>query len=429
MHDILDEDYKYYEKIIDTVKSIASFYNFKRIETPILEQTDVFSKGIGLATDVVQKEMYSLRTKGGTHLTLRPEGTTPIIRAYLENGMHTWPRPVKLWHFGQYFRHEKPQAGRLRQFYQFGLEAIGEISPVMDAEIVQIYFAILRGLKIKNVTVDVNSIGASCCRPDYKKLLSSYFKSRINSLCARCKKRLKENPLRILDCKEERCHRIIFGAPQTVDHLCQDCRTHLKEFLEFMDELEVPYNLNPYLVRGLDYYTKTVFEFFVPSEKKEDGLIEKNTQTPESNTKLALGGGGRYDGLVKLLGGKDTPAVGVAGGVERIINIMKRDGTNLKEKAKPKVFLVQLGKLSKRKSLKLMEDFRKANIPILESIGRDSLRAQLNISDRVGAKYSLILGQKESLEGTIIIRYMDSGRQKSVKLENIVKEIKKLLKK
>jgi histidyl-tRNA synthetase len=428
MRDILDEDYKYYEKIEDTVKSVAKFYGFKRIETPILEQTDVFSKGIGLATDVVQKEMYSFGTKGGTRLTLRPEGTAPIVRAYIENGMHALPRPVKLWHFGPYFRHEKPQAGRTRQFWQFGLEAIGEENPVIDAEIVQIFFGILKELKIKNVTIDVNSIGASCCRPYYKKLLASYFRSRSNSLCVRCKKRLKENPLRILDCKEERCHRIIFQAPQTVDHLCQNCRLHFKEFLEFMDELELPYNLNPYLVRGLDYYTRTVFEFFASLDDKSSSN-EKSEENSETKTKLALGGGGRYDGLVKLLGGKDTPAIGVAGGVERIMSIMRKEEVSISDKAKPQVFLVQLGKLSKRKSLKLMEEFRKANIPILESMGRDSLRAQLNIADRVGVTYSLILGQKESLDGTIIIRYMDSGKQKSVKLEDVVKEIKKLLKK
>jgi histidyl-tRNA synthetase len=415
MHDILPPEQKYFQKIYEVSENIANFYEFQRIETPILEETELFSKGIGLATDIVGKQMFSLRTKGGDHLTLRPEGTAPVVRAYIEQGMANLPQPVKLWYFGPNFRYEKPQAGRYRQFWQFGFEVLGEENPVIDAQIIQIFYNILKELKIKNLIVEINSIGDSQCRPYYKKLLMSYFRSRESSLCADCRRRLRENPLRILDCNEEKCQRIISQAPQMIDHLCENCHSHFKEVLEFLDEIELPYHLNPYLVRGLDYYTKTVFEIYEESE--------------EGRAQGALTGGGRYDALVKLLGGKDTPAVGASAGIERIIAAMKTKAIRLPQESRPKVYLAQLGTLAKRKSLRLLEDFRKAKIQVSESFGRDSLKAQLARADRIGVKYTLILGQKEALEGTIIIRDMKTGRQETIKIEKAVREIKKKLKK
>jgi len=415
MHDILADDQKYFQKIYDIVENIANFYRFEKIETPILEETELFSKGIGMATDIVGKEMYNLRTKGGDYLTLRPEGTAPIVRAFIEKGMQNLPQPVKLWHFGPYFRHEKPQAGRYRQFWQFGFEVFGEKKSVIDVQVIQIFYSILKELKIKNLMVEINSIGDSQCRPYYKKLLVSYFRSRESALCSDCRQRLRENPLRILDCKEEKCQRIISQAPQMIDHLCDECKNHFKQVLEFLDEIELPYHLNPYLVRGLDYYTKTVFEIF------ED--------TEEGRAIGTLAAGGRYDVLVKLLGGRDTPACGGAGGVDRIINIIKTKAIRLPSATQPQIFLAQLGDLAKRKSLRLIEDFRKVKIPIAESFGRDSLKTQLARADKLGVKYTLILGQKEALDGTIIIRDMVSGRQQIVKFEKVVKEIEKKIKK
>ncbi len=415
MHDILPEEQKYYRKIYEVVSGIADFYNFGRIETPIVEETELFSKGIGLATDIVKKEMYSFRTRGGDFLSLRPEWTTPIVRAYIENGLQSLPQPVKLWHFGPCYRYERPQAERFRQFWQFGFEVLGEQNPVIDAQIIQIFYNILRELKLKNLLIEVNSIGDSNCRPYYKKLLANYLRARENSLCSDCKRRIKENVLRILDCKEEKCQPIKSEAPQFIDHLCEECHKHFKEVLEFLDEVDLPYILNPYLVRGLDYYTKTVFEIFSKSGEK----AEKN----------ALAGGGRYDKLVKLLGGKDTPGCGGAAGLERIVNLMKEQEISSALKKEPQLFLAQLGELAKRKSLKLLEDFRRARIRVAESFGRDSLKAQLNRADKMGAKYALILGQQESLEGTVIIRDMETGKQETVKLEKVVGEMRKRLKK
>ncbi len=431
MHDILLEEQKYFQKICEVCEDIADFYQFQKIETPILEETELFLKGTGLTTDIVQKQMYSLRTKGGDYLTLRPEFTPGVVRAYIEHGMFNLPQPVKLWYFGPNFRYEKPQAGRFRQFWQFGFEVFGEESPVIDAQIIQIFYNILRELKLKNLIVEINNIGDGQCRPYYKKLLISYFRSREVSLCADCRRRLRENPLRVLDCKEEKCQRIISQAPQMVDHLCDECKAHFKEVLEFLDEIELPYRLNPYLVRGLDYYTKTVFEIYEESEDYNPPTTSSRSPEGErapGRAQGALTGGGRYDALVKLLGGKDTPAVGASAGIERIIAAMKTKAIRLPQESRPKIFLAQLGTLAKRKSLRLLEDFRKAKIQVAESFGRDSLNAQMARADKIGASHTLILGQREALEGTIIIRDMASGRQDIIKIEKAVSEIKKKLK-
>ena len=417
MHDILPGDQKYFQKIYDVTKNIADFYGFKKIDTPMVEEAELFSRGIGLSTDIVQKEMYSFKTKGGDFLALRPEGTAPVVRAFIEQGMQNLPQPVKLWYFGPFFRYEKPQAGRFRQFWQFGFEVLGEKSPVIDMQIIQVFYNILRELKFQDLTVEINSIGDHQCRPYYKKLLVSYFKSRVSSLCSNCRKRLKENVLRILDCKEGKCQRIVSQAPQILDHLCGECHDHFKEVLEFLDEINLPYQLNPYLVRGLDYYTKTVFEIFSQEE-----FLEKKT-------KNSLAGGGRYDSLVKLLGGKDTPACGCAAGIDRIAALLKTK-TSLKfvPFPRPRIFLAQLGGLGKRRSLGLLEEFRKAKIPIAESLSKDSLRSQLGRANRIGVDFVLILGQKEALEDQIIIRDMKTGKQQTIKLEKVIEKMKKKLK-
>ncbi|MFH1401958.1 MAG: histidine--tRNA ligase [Parcubacteria group bacterium] len=416
MHDILSADHGFYQKINDVVKNIAGFYGFEKIDTPILENAELFSRGVGAATDIINKEMFILKTRGGDFLALRPEGTAPAVRAYIEDGFANLPQPIKLWYSGPFFRYEHPQAGRFRQFRQFGFEIFGEQSPVIDAQMIQIFYNILQELKLKNLVIEINSIGDSQCRPYYKKLLSNYFRSRESALCADCRRRLRENPLRILDCKDEKCQPVKAQAPQMIDHLCEFCHKHFKEVLEYLDEIGLPYRLNPYLVRGLDYYTKTVFEIF-PEPKDE-------FQKPS-----ALAGGGRYDALVKLLGGKDTPACGAACGVERIVELMKTKAIAPKKEIEFKIFLAQLGTLAKRKSLKLIEEFRQKKVMVAESLGRDSLKAQLARANKLGVKYTLILGQQEALEGRVIVRDMKIGRQESVKLDKVVYEIIKRIKK
>jgi len=421
MHDVLPGDQRYFQKIYNTCKNIAEFYRFQEIDTSILESTELFSKGTGVTTDIVQKQMFTLRTKGGDYLTLRPDFTPGVVRAYIEHGMQNLPQPVKLYSMGPVFRYEHPQAGRYRQFNQFNLEVIGDENSVIDAQIIQIFYNILKELKIKNLLVEINSIGDSQCRPYYKKLLTNYLRSRESALCTDCRRRLRENPLRILDCKEDKCQRVISQAPQIIDHLCEECHRHFKSVLEFLDEIDLPYHLNPYLVRGLDYYTKTVFEMFSTESGK--------SETEGVSSKIALVAGGRYDNLVKLLGGENIPAVGGALGIERIVNLLKAKRGEVKEKEVYPIFLAQLGNLAKRKGLKLLEDFRKAKIPVAEALGRDSLKTQLKTADRLGVRYTLLLGQKESLEGVVIIRDMKTGKQETVKLGRIVKEMKRRLKK
>lgn len=411
----MPEDQVYFKRVQKVVESIANSYTFDKIETPILEFAEVFQKAVGDDTDIVGKEMYTFRTKGGDMVSLRPEGTAPVMRSYLEHGMHNLPQPVKLWYIGPFFRYERPQAGRFRQFHQFGFEAIGEINPSIDSQIIQMSYDALKELGFKNLTIEVNSIGDSECRPYFKKILTSYFRSRRSSLCADCQRRLKENPLRILDCKEEKCQRVKAGAPQIIDHLCEKCHAHFKQVLEFLDELELPYTLNPYLVRGLDYYTKTVFEIV---ETSEDG---KSLGT--------LIGGGRYDNLSKMLGGRDTPGCGSAAGIERIISLMKtremKTGPKIED---PKIFLAQLGQLAKRKGMKLFEAFREAKIPVSESFSKDSLKAQLRTANKLNIRWVLIFGQKEALEDFITLRDMDTGTQREIKLDKVVEEMKDIIK-
>ncbi|OHA46578.1 MAG: hypothetical protein A3A80_01785 [Candidatus Terrybacteria bacterium RIFCSPLOWO2_01_FULL_44_24] len=428
MHDILPQDQNVRNYVYETVSELASDYGFGRIDTPIVEQAELFSKGIGTSTDIVEHEMYFLKTKGGEVLALRPEGTAPIVRAYTEHGMHVWPQPVKLWYWGPMFRHERQQRGRFRQFWQYGFEVIGGEDAAIDAEVIQLMSNILKEFGLKDITIQINSIGCSQCRPYYKKALVHYYRPHIDKLCANCRRRIKVNPMRMLDCKDERCARFKQNAPQIVDHLCEDCRKHLKTLLEFLEEISLPYFLNPYLVRGLDYYNRTVFEIWpqevvISEYKKGEGEAAKEdnqqSQSRESPPKFALVAGGRYDNLVKILGGRPAPAFGAAAGVERIIYELKRRNLKIPEPRKPRVFLIQLGDLAKRKSLKLFEELRQSGIKIASSFGRDSIKSQLKLADKLGVDYTLILGQKEALENTVIVRDMHNGEQLTVQMPKL----------
>lgn len=417
MHDILPEDQIYFQKVQRVTESLVSFYGFEKIDTPLLEFLELYEKGTGLTTDIVEKQMFTLKTRGGDALALRPEFTPGVMRAFLQHGLSNLPQPVKLYSLGPVFRYESPQAGRYRQFHQINLEVFGEKSPAIDAQVIQAFYNLLTELKFKNLVVEINSIGSSCCRPYFKKILASYLRSRFNALCLDCKRRARENPLRVLDCKEEKCQPIKAGSPQIIDHLCEECHNHFKGVLEFLDELGLPYRLNPYLVRGLDYYTKTVFEIFV-----------ENPALPGA-APIALVGGGRYDNLGKVIGNRDIPACGGAAGIERIVEEMKSRGPRLSHEESQDVFLAQVGDLAKKKSLKLFEEFRQAKIPLAESFSKDSLKVQLARADRFNVRYALILGQKEALEKTIILRDMKKGTQETIKLEKVVHEVKKRLKK
>lgn len=412
MHDILPKETPLWDKLIETTREIADFYNFSRIETPIAERVELFERGVGETTDIVEKEMYFLKTKGGDRLVLRPEMTAPVMRSYLQNGLHRLPQPQRLYYFGPAFRYERPQAGRYRQFHQFGFEIVGgDSDPVYDAEIIAASYRLIESLKIKPLIIEISSIGCRICRPGYRKKLIDYYRGK--EICRDCARRLKTNPLRLLDCKKEACQPIKADAPSILDSLCSPCRSHLKQVLESLEEMGLPYTLNPLLVRGLDYYNRTVFEIFVQEEV----------------VGLALASGGRYDYLAEMIGGRPTPGVGVAGGAERIIELMmaRRDEIKL-PKPRVKIFLVHIGDLAKKRSLALIEEFRRSNIGVISALGKNSLSEQLETANKVGSPLALILGQREVYEESIILRDMQTGVQESVPLKKVVEEVKKRLK-
>ena len=414
MHDILPQDQAYYEKIQEAAKKVFSFYDFEKIDTPILEDANLFIKSVGENTDIVEKEMFTLKTKGKDSLVLRPEGTASIMRAYIEHGFVSLPQPVRLWYFGPFFRYEKPQAGRFRQFNQFGVEIIGEADPIVDVQTILVMYSVLNDLGLKGLMVKVNSIGDDNCRPLYRKALVKYLREKKTGLCSDCQKRMKVNPLRVLDCKNEKCQEVLASAPQSVDYLCEECKKHLKDVLEYLDELKIPYCLDSRLVRGLDYYSRTVFE--IESIKAGE------------NTGGVLAGGGRYDSLSKMLGGGETPACGAAAGVERIIAEMKENKARVSFNPVPEIFFAQIGPLAKKKSLPILEDLRKAGIKVGEAFGKDALKAQLGKASRLGSKVVLILGQREALNNMILVRNMQTAKQVEVKQEDIIKEVKNILK-
>ena len=416
MHDILPEQQGAWLKFRAICEKEATQFGYGRIETPVLEFLKVFEKGTGAGTDVVEKELYSLNTKGGEALALRPEFTPGIIRAYLEHGLASQPRPVRLFTLGPLFRHDRPQKGRFRQFHQLDFECINSDSAACDVEIIFVTFRILKKLGLKNFSFHVSSIGDPACRPAYERQLKGHLRAHKSKLCGDCKRRLEKNPLRVFDCKEEKCQRVARVAPKIIDNLCEACHRHFKETLEMLDELEVPYQLNGNIVRGLDYYTRTVFEVLVTSD-----------QAGETKS-LALGGGGRYDGLAEVLGGRPTPAVGVALGVERLIDILAEQGSPLKGPVTtPQVFIAQLGFLAKKKALRLMADLQTSGILVATAFDRDSLKSQLKAADRLKVPLALIIGQKEVIEETVIMRDMADGTQEMVSFKKTLDLVKKRL--
>jgi len=412
MRDVLPQDQPWWEKIEKVVKDLAEFYNFQKIETPILEQASLFQRTVGDDTDIVQKEMYSFKTKGGDFLALRPEGTAGIVRAYIEHGLGSIGQPQKLFYLGQFFRHENPQAGRLRQFHQAGFEIIGSVNDsIYDAQVIMVFDRLLSALKIKGVVLKINSIGCKICRPNYKRQLVNYYKRYERELCESCQRRLKTNPLRLLDCKNETCVLFKEKAPNFFDKICANCGRHLRAVLGYLDEVKISYNLDNLLVRGLDYYNQTVFEFFAEGSKAG-----------------ALSAGGRYDYLAELIGRKAVPAIGGAVGIERLFAVMKEQDVKLAAKTQKRVFLIHVGELAKKKSLNIIEELRESGILVAEALGKESVSAQLKVANKQGNQLAVIFGQKEIFEGSVILRDLRTGLQEAVILDKMVPEIQKRFK-
>jgi len=411
-YDVLPEDQVYFKYIYDIIDQEAQNAGFLKIDTPIFEDADLFTRGIGEATDIIEKEMYLFSDRSDNKLALRPEMTAPVVRAYLEEGLQSRPHPVKLYYYGPMFRYERPQAGRFRQFYQFGFEAIGDQNPVVDAQMIALAARIIKKTGILDeFSVQIGSIGCPTCRVKYQKFLVNHYKEKKDQLCVDCLKRLAVNPLRLLDCKVSACQPVKEGAPHFINHLCKNCHDHLRSVLEYLDEIDLVYDLNPFLVRGLDYYTKTTFEIW-----------------PDATGQSALLGGGRYDGLVELLGGKPTPAIGFGAGIERIVELLKQKEVEIPQKDDVKLFVAQLGAASRKICFKLIEELQDAGIGALGSFGKQGIGEQLRAADRLNAPLVILVGQKEVYDGTVILKHMDSGVQEIIPQEKIVKTLLKRLK-
>lgn len=411
VRDILPSEQPYWEHLKTVCRRLSEDYGFERIDLPVIEPTALFERGVGKVTDIVEKEMFTFPDRGGDSVSLRPEFTAGAARAYLEHGMVSMPQPVKWYTDGQVYRYERPQYGRQREFHQWNWEVLGDAGPVTDALLIIMAANLYADLNLP-VIVQVNSIGDQNCRPAYIKLLTDYYKPHRRQLCESCQIRLQKNPLRLLDCKEEACAPIKANAPQFVDHLCEACKEHLLKVVEYLDDLDIPYALNPQLVRGFDYYTRTVFEIWGAEDEKG---------------KTAYGGGGRYDKLVELLGTRPTPACGMGIGMEVAVIKMKEQNVMLPVGHRPDVFIAQLGDVAKRKALKLFEELRKSGVRVSANFSKDGLKGQMDMADKLGVRYTLIIGQKELMDGTIIIRDMEAGIQEIYDFKKVIPEVQRKL--
>ncbi len=416
MSDVMNDTYYAYQGLFEKAQEIAVYYGFKPIETPVLEREEVFISAIGEGTDVIDKEIYAFRSKGGERLAMRPEYTASIMRAYLEHGMQTLPQPLMLYSYGQVFRHENPQRGRLRQFRQFNLEIIGTSKSIADALIIRTLTTILEEFGFKDLIVDINSMGDKETRPTFIKDLTNYYKKHLDGLCKDCVERLKTNPLRLLDCKQAQCQPFKENAPTSLSYLSNDARNHFKEVLQYLEEMGIQYRVNNSLVRGLNYYTRTVFE-----------VIKIDVDENGKEREITITGGGRYDGLAKMMGAKkDVHAVGTGLGIERIMMFPECKTLAPRIMKTPKVYFIQLGFEAKLKSLCIMETLRKNRIPVYQSISKDSLSAQLSSAEKMEVPYCIIFGQKEAMDNTVIVRNMATRSQDTVKIDALSDYIKHL---
>lgn len=425
MRDLLGDKYFDYQGFYDKAAEIALYYGFKPIETPVLEHLDLFERGTGESSDIVRKEMYAFSTKGGDKVAMRPEYTPGVMRAYLEHGMQSQPQPIMVYYYGQAFRHENPQRGRLRELRQFGLEILGTSKSIADATIINLFMIILTEAGMKNLKVEINSIGDQECRGTYRRELINYYKKHVKEICADCRERLKTNPLRVLDCKNPKCQPIKAAAPESVSFLCANCRVHFKEVLEYLDNMGITYTINNNLVRGLDYYSRTVFE--ISSEVNVVPATDTTTPSEEVGQPLALAGGGRYDYLARTLGSrKDVPAVGASIGIDRVVDHPDYAKLTPRIVKKPKVFFIQLSFDAKLKSFEIIEILRKNRVSLAHSLSKDSLGAQLALAEKMQVPYAMILGQKEAIDSTVIIRNMDNRSQDTVKISNLAAYLKNI---
>lgn len=399
--DVLPKNSYKWQLVEDIMRSEAQAYGYKEIRTPVFEHTELFQRGVGDTTDVVQKEMYTFNTKGGTSITLRPEGTAGAARALLENAIYNEGLPVKVYYFDSCYRYEKKQANRYREFHQFGIELFGAESPMADAEIISLASTLFDRLGVVDLQLEINSIGCPVCRAKYHQALKEYFESKKGELCETCLSRLDKNPMRILDCKSPVCSEIAKDAPVVLDYLCEECSDHFTKVKAYLDSAEIPYVVNPKIVRGLDYYTKTVFEFV----------------TTQLGSQGTVCGGGRYDGLIEEIGGQHTPSLGFGLGMERLLALMEEQGIEIPQPPTCDLYVAGLGDEAQKKAFNIVKEVRETSlIAECDIVGR-SLRAQMKYADKIGAKFSIVLGDSEIENNCAVLKNMESGEKTEVPLD------------
>ncbi len=402
--DVLPKDAYKNQYIESTALDVAERFGYKEIRTPVFEHTELFQRGVGDTTDVVQKEMYTFDDKGGRSITLRPEGTAGAARSYLENGLCNEALPQKVCYITSCYRYEKPQAGRLREFHQFGIECFGTSSPLADAEIIALASTIFNELGVKDLSLEINSIGCPECRAKYHEALKEYFRERKDELCDTCNERLERNPMRILDCKSPICSEIAKDAPVVLDYLCDECREHFEAVKGYLTAQNIEFTVNPHIVRGLDYYTKTVFEFVSNSIGAQGTVC----------------GGGRYDGLIEELGGQKTPSLGFAMGLERLMLLMEAQDCEFPQDKVPDLFIVALGDKATLKAVEIAKDMRTEGYTCLYDLNGRSLKAQMKYANKLGAKYVIVLGDKEVEEKIATLKNMKDGEETEIALDTFV---------
>lgn len=406
VRDILPEEQPYWLRVEDVLREVAMQGGYERITLPTIESADLFIRSVGEATDVVAKEMYIFKDKSENEIALRPEGTASVVRAYIEHGMKIWPKPIRLYYYGPMFRYDRPQAGRYREFYQLGFEMIGDVDPVADAQMIAAGYKVLTKVGLKGLVVRVNSLGSIEVQAKIAKQITKFLTGKKDKFCEDCQRRAEINPMRVLDCKEKNCRAEMAGLAEVIlNNITEDDRKHFMSVLEYLDELKVPYVLDSQLVRGLDYYTRTVFEY-----------------TLENDTK-AVGGGGRYDNLIKQMGGDLAPAVGLSLGVDRVVEMMQEQEVKLPSCNILDAYLAQLGDKGRKKAIRIVGELENEGFRIAANLGKGSIKAQLAIANRLGAPLALIIGEQEVHNGTTIIRDMTDGTQEIVVDKHLEKRL------
>lgn len=408
--DVVPEESYKWQYIERTIRKVCDSYGYKEIRTPVFEHTELFERGMGDTTDVVQKEMYTFEDKGGRSITLRPEGTASAVRSYLENSLYAAPQPTKMYYIISCYRYENPQKGRLREFHQFGVEAFGSEKPSIDAEIISLAMTLLNNLGVKGLELNINSIGCPECRKEYNEKLMKYLEKHLDKLCITCKERYQKNPLRILDCKHEQCKEIGKNAPILLDNLCNSCKEHFDSLKNYLAHMNIDYNIDPFIVRGLDYYTRTVFE-----------IISKDI-----GAQGTVCGGGRYDGLIEELGGSPTPGIGFGLGIERLLLTLEGQGIEIPQCEPIKVFIANIGKKAEIKAQSLVLALRKHGISAEKNHMDRSLKAQMKYADKLGVLYTMVLGEDEINTGKAKLKNMKTGEIVDIELDHLVETLKEL---